>query len=158
MASGIFNVGKGRFIELYRSIKDGSRVNGAFIVILLKAAETDAVLKDYLTLDEVLTAVGNTEADFTNYARLQIEAADLAALGAPDNVGDVYEATLPDQVFLNAGGALNNSMVRCLVGYVDDSTTATNTSIEPILYYDYVTTTDGTSLLIEFPSDAFSAA
>ena len=64
-----FNVAKGRVVEFYNRVETNDPNNSAFIVVLLKAVEADAVLQDYDDLGALLGAAGNTEADFTNYAR-----------------------------------------------------------------------------------------
>ena len=48
--------------------------------MLLKAAEADGVLEDYDDLGALLGAAGNTEADFTSYARKTLTDAELAAV------------------------------------------------------------------------------
>lgn len=61
MGNNVLNIAKGAVAEKARddSIKFG--------VLLLKAAEVDATLEDYDDIAALLAAVGNTEADFTNY-------------------------------------------------------------------------------------------
>lgn len=157
MATTVFNVGKGRFVEIYRNIKAGVRANAALVVLILQVNEAAGTLEDYLKLDTLLTAIGNTEANFTNYVRKQLVDADLPAFPGPELTGNAYEITLPDVIFSNAGGALNNTTSKCLLCYIDDSVGAVDSQIEPIIAFDYVTTTDGTNLLIEFPADAFKA-
>lgn len=158
MADTMINPGKGRAVELYRNIKDNTRVNAAFIVVLLKASEADAVLEDYLTLDALLVAAGNTEANFTNYARKTLDDTALAAFPAPNNTTNKYEITFPDQVYTDAGGALNNTMTKLLLCYDDDTTGGTDVNIVPIGAYDYAGVTDGSTITIQFPADAFNAA
>lgn len=157
MASVRFNVGKGRVIEMYRTIKDAARPDSAFMIILLQAAQADTSLINYVDVGTLLSDIGNTECNFTNYARAQLKAADLAVLPAPDNVNDKYAVTFPDQFFLSAGGGTNNSVVKYLLCYTDDTTAVVDTDIVPLVAFDYATTTDGTNLLVEFPADAVYA-
>ena len=158
MATVTFNIGKGRVIEMYRNLKANIRPNAAFMIVLLQAVESDATIVDKLTLDAVLTDVSNTEGNFTNYVRQQIVGGDLAILPVPDLGNDKFDVTFPDVTIASAGGALNNSLVKCVLCHVDDTTAIVDTDVVPLVAFDYVTTTDGTGLLIQFPTDAFSAS
>lgn len=155
MANTVCNIAKARAVELYRNIKDNTRVNSAFTVLLLKASEADAVLEDYADLDALLLAAGNTEADFTNYVRKELTDTELAAFPAPDNTSNSYKITFPDQVYASAGGAANNTMTKLLLCYDDDTTAGTDANIFPVAAYDYTGTTDGSDITIQFPADAF---
>jgi len=158
MASVRFNVGKGRAVEMYRTVKDAARPNSAFVVILLQAVQTDSLLIDYTDVESLLSHVNNTECNFANYARAQLIAADLAVFPDPDLVNDRYAITFPDQDFLLAGdGGPNNSILKYLLCYADDTTALVDADIVPLVAFDYVTTTDGTNLLVEFPVDAVYA-
>ena len=96
MATVRFNVGKGRVIEMYRTIKDAARPDSAFMIILLQATQADIDLIDYEDIGSLLAHVNNTECNFANYARGQLIAADLAVLPAPDHVNDKYAITMLD--------------------------------------------------------------
>ena len=158
MASVRFNVGKGRVVEMYRTIKDAARPNSAFVIILLQACQADSEITDYADVAALLANIGNTECNFANYARAQLVAADLAVMPDPDYVNDRYAVTFPDQDFLLAGdGGPNNSVVKYLLCYADDTTGLVDADIVPLVAFDYVTTTDGTNLLVEFPADAVYA-
>lgn len=157
MANIVFNVAKGRAVEFYREIKENILPNSAFVIVLLRAVEVDADLKRHAHLDALFTAVGNTQANFTNYARIILTDAELAALPAPDNVNDVYKIDLPDQSYVNAGGAVNNNIVKALVCFDEDTTTGGDTNIIPITAHDWVISTDGNTINLEIPNDFFEA-
>ena len=106
MANLPFNIAKGRAVEFYNRVKSNDPAGSAFIIVLLKTAEADAVLQDYADLGALLLAAGNVEADFTNYARKVLTDVELAAFPAPDNTNDVFNIDIPDQVFTAAGGTL----------------------------------------------------
>jgi len=158
MASKVFNVGKGRIVEISRNIKAGVRANAAFIVVLLQNAEDDLNIIDHLSLADVLAAIGNTEATFTNYSRLTMGQSELDLLPPPNVVDDKYELTFPSQTFISAGGTTDNSLVKFLLCYADDTIALVDSNIVPLIAFDYVTVTDGSSLLVEFPFDAFNAS
>lgn len=153
-----FNVAKGRSVELYNRVKNSDPANAAFVVVLLKAAEAQAVLEDYDDLAALLGAVGNTEADFTNYARVTLTDVELAALPAPDDTNNRRALTLPNQTYTAAGGTLDNNLVKALVCYDPDTTGGTDANIEPVLAFDYAVTTQGIDMDLKFPAECFHSS
>jgi hypothetical protein len=147
VADGVFNIAKGRGVEWYSIIKSNHHANSAFIVVLLKATglEADDVLNNYDDLSALLAAA-NDQADFTNYARKTLTDVELAALPVPDDTNNRRDLDVPDQVWLSAGGGVNNSLGKLLVCYDDDTTAGTDANIIPWTYHDFVVTTDGTDL------------
>jgi len=158
MADLVFNIAKGQPVEYYRRIKGNDPANSAFILVLLKASESDALLIDRDDLSALLGAAANTEADFTNYARKVLTDADLDALPAPDDTNDRYDIDLPDQTFVSAGGASNNNLVKALICYDSDTTGGTDANIVPVCHYDFVATTDGTNLVLQWNAAGFFRA
>jgi len=157
MTDTTFNIAKGRVVGWYERVKNNDPANAAFVIVLLKASEADVTLKDYDDLAAVLGAAGNTEADFTNYARKTLTDADIAALPSPNDTSDAYELTWPDLSYTAAGGALNNTMTKLLLCYDSDTTAGTDASIIPVGAFDYTAVTDGSDLTIQFPAAAYSA-
>lgn len=158
MASTPFNIAKGRAIEWYSRVKNNDPANSAFIVVLLKANEADATLEDYDDLDALLTAAGNTEADFTNYARKVLTDAELAAFPGPDDTNNRYDIDLPDQTWAIAGGASNNTLTKLLVCYDSDTTAGTDANIIPVCHMDFALVTDGSDVQAVFNSSGFYRA
>ena len=143
MADGVFNIAKGRIIELWNRVKANDPAASALVVVLLKANEAEAALIDRDDLGAVLGAAGTTEADFTNYARKVLTDTDLAALAfAPDDTNDRFDVDLGDQTWTAAGGAANNTLTKLLVCYDAD--------IVPLAHYDFAVTTDGNDLIAQF--------
>lgn len=142
MADGVFNIAKGRVCELHDRVSSNDPANSALVVVLLKVAEADATLEDYDTLGAVLAAAGNTEADFTNYARKVLTDSDISA-SAVDDTNNRREADIPDQTWSSAGGASNNTTVKLLVCYDSDTTGGTDANIVPLVHLDYAETTTG---------------
>lgn len=149
MGDFIFNIAKGRHVELYRRVKGNDPAASVFRVFILKTAEADGALKDHDTMAAVFGAPGNDEADFTNYANQVIADTDLAAIPAPDDTNDRADQTLPNQTIANAGGAANNTTAKVVVGYDPDGTD-TDANTIPVAAYDFVKTTTGADLPINF--------
>jgi len=159
MADGIFNISKGRGVEFYYRVKNNDPANSAFIVVLLKLAglEADDLLDNYDDLAALLAAASD-EADFTNYARKTISDAALAAIPSPDDTNNRRDVDLPDQTWTTAGGATNNSLGKAIVCYDSDTTSGTDAAIVPVSYYDFVVTTTGIDLVLQFAAAGFLRA
>lgn len=155
MADQVFNIAKGRIVELYNRVESNDPTNSAFIVVLLKASEADATLIDYDDLGTLLAVAGNTEADFTNYARKVVTDSELAALPSPDDTNNVYDVDLPDQTWTSAGGASNNTLTKLLICYDSDTTGGTDSNIIPLAHFDFTPTTAGGNLTAQINTAGF---
>jgi hypothetical protein len=158
MADGVFNIAKGAVKGYYNRVKSNDPTNSALVMVMLKAAEADDTLNNYDDLSTLLGAAGNTEADFTNYARKVLTDADLAAVPAPDDTNNRIDLDLPDWVISAAGGAANNTLVKVLVCYDNDTTGGTDANIVPLCYYDFSVTTDGSDLTAQINASGFYRA
>lgn len=131
MADFVFNVAKGKFAE---KVADSAAAIG---VILIKTAESDALMKDRTTIADLLG--GSTEADFTNYARKT----GITGTVTIDQANDRTDLDIPDQTWTSAGGGTNNTLAK-LVTYYQES--AADSGRIPMTAHDFVVTTDGTDL------------
>ncbi|MEO1527991.1 MAG: hypothetical protein AAFX06_21375 [Planctomycetota bacterium] len=146
MANFVYNVGKGRLAEIVRT-------GGTLGLLLLKAADADAILQDLTSIADIL-ANGNTEeADFTNYGRQTLSA--LSQL--QDQANDKTLVDANDVVFASAGGATNNNLTDAVIFHTPTGVTDDSGRI-PILQLDTVVTTDGNNLTIQFASGGFFEA
>jgi hypothetical protein len=143
MADIVFNVAKGKAAE---KVADGATVVG---VLLLKTVESDALMKDRTTLTDLLA--GNTEANFTNYARKTA----LTGTVTVDQANDWVTISIPGQTWAAAGGALNNTLAKLVVFY--EEAAADGTRI-PLVALDFVVTTDGSDLAVAFNAAGFYKA
>jgi hypothetical protein len=144
MADGVFNIAKGRAAELFRTVDEVGGASASKLgIVLLKVAETDDTLNNYDTLADLL-AGSNTEANFTNYARVWWDQTNITS-PSPDDSANVVEYDIPDPQWTSAGGATNNTLVKLLVVY-DPLGTNVNSNIIPLTYHDFSVTTDGTTL------------
>lgn len=158
MAQGTFNVALGRVNELHERVNNSDPTNAALVVVLLKAAEADAALEDYETLDALLTQAGNTEADFTNYARKVLTDTDITA-STVNHTTNKRASTIPNQTWTSAGGASNNTLVKRIICYDPDSTGGDDTTLIPLTHADFAATTNGQDLVDNVnPGGYFEAA
>lgn len=157
-ADGVFNIAKGRVNEYVNRIDSNDPTNSALIVVLLKTVEVDATLEDYDDLGALLTATGNVEADFTNYARKTIDDTGLVA-PTPDDTNNRQESDITtDPVWTSAGNATNNTLVKLLVCYDSDTGTGTDANIIPLTFHTFDVTTDGNDLTAQLDAAGFYRA
>lgn len=156
MADGVFNIAKGKVNEYHDRVDGNDPANSALVVVLLSAAEADGTLEDYDTLAAVL-AGANTEATFTNYARKVLTDTDITA-SVVDDTNNRREADIPDQTWSSAGGASNNTLVKMLICYDNDTTAGTDTNIIPLCHYDFSATTNGGDLTAQINAAGYFRA
>jgi hypothetical protein len=145
MADGVFNIARGAFAEKFRD----AAANG--IVMLLKANETEADLIDHDALDVLLGAAGNTEADFTNYARKT----GLTGSITVDDSNDRVDVDFPDQTWSSAGNGTNNTLTKLVTAYEES---AADSGRIPLTHHDFAATTDGSDLTAQFNASGFGRA
>ena len=145
MADDVFNIAKGAGAEKFR---DGA-ANG--LLLLLKANEAEATLRDRDELAAMLAEVGTTEADFTNYARKT----GLAGTITVDDTNDRVDVDIPDQTWTGAGNGVNNILTKAVFGYEE---AAADASRIPITHQDFAITTDGSDLTIQLNAAGFYRA
>lgn len=144
MADQICNISKGRFGEFINRVDTNDPANSAIVIVLLQATSSaDDTLRGYDTLAAVLAV--ETEANFTNYARVVFTDTNIA-MGSPDDTNDRYDYDIPDPSWTAAGGAANNTLDKLFVCYDSDTTAGTDANIIPISHHDFDITTNGGDL------------
>lgn len=156
MANGVFNVALGRVNEYVSRVVSNEPTNAAIVVVVLKVVESDSTLRDYDTLAALL-AGSNTEADFTNYARIVLTDSDLS-VPTVDDTEDNQTAGIDDPEWADAGGALNNDVEKLLFCYDADTTAGDDSNIIPLTFHDFVATTDGGTLIASYDAGYFFGA
>ena len=140
MSDIIFNVALG---TINKRIADGA----TFRMLLLKGVASDAILRDIGTIADLLAEPSTVEADFTNYARQTLG----GLVGDTDNAADRITASSNSIVFANAGGALNNTVLKAVIF---DFITNDAGSI-PLTAHDVNFTTNGNSITLTQPAGRF---
>jgi hypothetical protein len=136
----VFTYGKGRFVE--KALLPFAPTDNLVVVLLQSGGlQVDGTLKQHPTLAAVLAA--NTEANFTNYSRKVLSAADITVTF---NTGtSVAAMDITDQTWNAAGGAVNNTLGALLVCYRPNSGSA-DSAILPLTKHDYAGSTTGQDL------------
>jgi len=139
--SGVFNVAKGAAAGLANAFPN------AFVALLLRRQEADEVMEDYDTVAALL-AGESEEATFTNYARKT----GLTATVEVDDAGDAASISIPNQAWLTAGGAVNNSLVKLVIAV---QTGADDTTLIPLTHHNFQIITNGSAIATGFNEDGF---
>ena len=103
---------------------------------------TSTVDADHDFVSDVLS--GNVEADFTNYVRLTLASKTVTV----DDTNDRADLGAADWSITDAGGTLDNSFDRVIVF----KEVTNDTDSIPLACVDYSYTTDGRSIVIEWPT------
>lgn len=142
MANIVFNIAKGRVVELYNRVKSNDPTNAALILVPIETSglEADAVLMDADTLTALLSGATNEQ---TTMGRKVLTDAELAALPAPDDTNDRYELELPTTTWAAATG---NAISKIAVCYDPDTTGGTDANIVPLTMFDFVQTPSGSDI------------
>lgn len=145
MGQLVFNIAKGRVAELYNRVKGNDPANSAIVLVVVNAgAATDATMKDYDTLADLLADADVAEVTNSGYARKVLTDADLAAIPAPDDTNDRSERSLPTQTWAAVGaGTAWTDIVVC---YDSDTTSGTDATIVPLTLHDFVQNPSGSGI------------
>ncbi len=143
MANIVFNIAKGRIVELYNRVENNDPANSAFIIVPIETAglEADSVLTDKDDLAAVLAGATNEQ---TTMGRKTLTDADLAAVPAPDDTNDRGSVSLPTITWT---GATGNAISKLLVCYDPDTTGGTDANIIPLTMFDFAVTPSGTDVV-----------
>lgn len=149
MADIMFNIAKGRAVELANRVNANDPANSALIIVALKASglESDATLRDYDDLAAILAAA-NDEATNSGYARKTLTDASGVTVTTDDS-GDLQKVIIPDQTWSSvaaAGGAWG-ALLLC---YDSDTTGGTDSNIIPISKHDFAATPAGGDVNADF--------
>ena len=142
MANIVFNIAKGRVVELYNRVESNDPTNAAIILVPIETSglEADATLIDVDTLTALLSGTTNEQ---TTMGRKTLTDADLAALPAPDDTNDRYEVSLPTVTWTAASG---NAISKIAVCYDPDTTGGTDANIIPLTMFDFAQTPSGADI------------
>lgn len=141
MADFVFNVGKGVTAE---KVNDGSASIG---VMVIKTAESDALLKTRTTLTNVLAH--NTEAGAVGYSRKT----GLTGTVTVDQTNNRVDVSIPNQTW--TGVAVGETWAKVIVYYEDAAADGTRI---PLTAHDFVVTTDGSDITVQFAAAGFYRA
>lgn len=143
MADGVFNIAKGSFVE---KIRDAATT---VFVMLLKANEAEATLVDHQDVAALLLDAGNTEADFTSYARIT----GITGTILIDDTNNWVDVDMPDQTW--SAATTGQTMTKLIVAYEEAAADATRI---PLTHHDFAVTTDGSDITAQINTEGFARA
>lgn len=158
MANEIFNIAKGRFVELYNRVDTNDPANSALIILLLATTglESDATIRDLDTVSALVAGTTN-EATNTNYARKVLTDSDISAF-APDDANDRTDIDIPDQTWTGLANDGTGAIAKFIVAYDNDTTGGDDTNIVPISHHDFAITPDGSDVTAQIAAAGFARA
>lgn len=146
MADGVFNIAKGRVLELVNRVRANDPANSALVLVVLEATGlvSDATMIDYDTLNDIIAGASNeqttmgrktlTDSDLSGFAPSVIDASDWALVDIPD---------------VTWAGATGNGTGKLIVCYDSDTTGGTDANIVPLTYHDFVETPTGSDIVAQ---------
>jgi len=142
MSAETFIVSKGRINELANRVENSDPGTSGFLLAYYQGVEAFSVLETRATKSAV--DANNTECTFTNYVVQTLANVIYSTAGVEGF------CTADDQVLSNAGGVVNNTIVRAIVYYATD--TALPANAIPLAHYQFDITTDGSDLTFDIPA------
>lgn len=134
MSGFVFDVARGREVELYGRVDGNDPANSAFVIVVLALVglEADTTLRTYPDLASLLAA-SNNEVTNTGYGRITLTDADLAAYTV-DYAAHLITLPLPTQVYPAVD--VGDTWSKALILYDSDTTSGTDANIIPVTAQD----------------------
>lgn len=157
MGDIVFNIAKGRLVELHHRVDSNDPATSGLVLVILKASglESDALLKDYATLADVLAGASD-EATNVGYARKVLTDADITDF-VTDTANDRNDIDMPDQTWTGVA-ATGGAWGKALVCYDPDTTGGTDATIIPMAAGDFAITPDGTDIVLQVAAAGYGRA
>ena len=156
MADLVFNIAKGRVVELYNRVDSNDPTNAVLLIIAINAgAATDATLRDYDTMSAIEGDANAAEVTNSGYARKTLTDADLVSF-APDDANDRVDLDVPDQTW--TGVAAGSAWTDLVFAYDNDSTSGTDSSVVPMTLHDFAITPSGSDITVQINAAGFFRA
>lgn len=142
MANIVFNIAKGRVVELYNRVESNDPTDAALVLVPIETTglEGDSTLIDVDTLAALLAGDTNEQ---TTMGRKVLTATELASLPAPDDGNDRYDVSLPTVTWTAASG---NAISKIAVCYDPDTEGGSDSNIIPLTLFDFAITPDGSDV------------
>jgi len=158
MGNFVFNIAKGRVVELYNRVDLGDPSTSRLVLILLASSgiESDATLIDKDTFADVVSGATN-EATNTGYARKTLAGSDLSA-AAPTDASDLIDLDFPDQTFAAVANDGTGAIGAAVVCYDAVTGSGTDADLVPLTKHDFAVTPDGTDIVLQTPNNFFRAS
>lgn len=153
MADFVFNIAKGRAVELYRRVDLGDPSDARLYIIPIAAgAVSDATLRDCDTFADIISA-GATELSADGWDRKTLSASDLAT-ATVDDTNDRFDIDIPDPVWTAVSGGAATDIVVCFASVASP----TNSQLTPVSLHDFAVTPNGGDITGQIAAAGFYRA
>ena len=154
MADFVFNIAKGRVVELFNRIDTNDPTNSALIIVPVDVGvTTDATIKDFDTLSAI-TGGGVTERTTGGWNRKTLTDVDIT-FPAPDDTNDRFDIDIPDQTWTAVSAGAVTDLIIC---YDNDTATGTDANLIPLTQHDFAITPDGSDVTAQIAAAGFFRA
>lgn len=152
MGNFTYNQAKGEVVGRHQRVVNNDPTNSALVLVAINTTESDLVLQRLDTLAQVLANANTAEVTNTNYSRKILTDSVLSAKVVND-VDDQAELDMPDQLFvaIEAGDAWTD----IIVCFDPDTSTGDDTTLIPLLQYDFSVNPDGRDIPLEVDADGY---
>lgn len=146
MANYVFNISKGRGVELVNRVKNNDPATSALILIPLSAQGSEAEAQDY---DTVTAVLGGTSDEQTagGWTRKTLTDAELASFPAPDDGNNRYAVAVPSVTW--TGPTAGSDTVGLLIAYDADTGAGTDANLLPIASFSFSVTADSNDVVLQ---------
>lgn len=146
MANFVFNIGKGRGVELYNHVENNAPAPSALILIPMSQSGTEAQGQDIDDMATLEADANFAERTTGGWVRKTLTDVELVALPAPDDVNNRYAVAVPSVTWTTP--AAGNNTTGLVICYDADTAAGTDSNLLPIGHYDFVVTTDGNNVVL----------
>jgi len=157
MANFVFNIAKGRVVELFNRVDLNDPANSALVVVAINTTASDAVLMDLDTLADVIADLNTVEVANTGYSRIVRTDINTTPI-SPDDINNRFNLDLEDFEF----GVITNDNVNwtdLILCYDSDTTSGTDSNIVPLILFDFPVSIDGSAITANIdPAGIFRAS
>lgn len=158
MPDFVFNISKGRVVELYNRVRSNDPANSGLVVVPVSVgAITDATLRDLDTLDAIITA-GVVERTTGGWTRKTLTDTELSTFTFPPttlDTTDQFDLDIPDLTWTGVSLGTVSDLIIC---YDNDTTLGTNVNLIPLTQHDFVITPDGSDVVAQIGASGFFRA
>ena len=153
MTDAVFNVAKGRGVQLAKNVEDNDPVAAVLRVFAVVSTDTDATFIDADTMTSVW-ALGNTlEATNSGYDNISCDETQITI--NLDDTGDLQDVILLDQTFTSI--LTGDDWTHLIVAYDLDGTDTDTTTI-PLSLHAFIVSPNGGNIVADFPTTGFFRA
>lgn len=143
MADLVFNIAKGRAVQLAINVDTGAPANSRLILIPFfnDGSSTDDNVRDADTVAAVEALTGVTERTANGWNRKTLTGTDVTV--TVDDTGNVVDVDIPDQTWT---AVTADAVSDLLIAYDADNTAGDDTNLVPLTWHDFSVTPDGSDI------------